>query len=161
MYKLYLYRSHSAPNGRKLPEKAGHMFNPAQYRVRAGEYGDLANSSASLQHRRSFRELEQKFAVLADNEQWLADNYKDAVHSEQNQVAGTALANEEEFVLRCLGAALILQWNSLPTELRRELFDNAGAMGELSNTSALRAQIARLLHKHKNAARGTVASAAS
>jgi hypothetical protein len=34
-------------------------------------------------------------------------------------------------VLRCLGAALIMQWNTLPQKLRRELFDNASSMGEL------------------------------
>jgi hypothetical protein len=138
------------------------MFKPTQYRAKAGEYGDLANASSGLEQRRAFRELEQKFAVLADNEQWLADNYKNTVHAEQDQVAGTALADEladeEEFILRCLGAALIMQWNTLPAKLQRELFDNAGAMGELLNTSALRAQIARFLHKHKNA--DTAASAA-
>jgi hypothetical protein len=30
------------------------------------------------------------------------------------------------------------------------LFDNAGDMGELLDTSALRGQIARFLHTHKN-----------
>jgi hypothetical protein len=43
-----------------------------------------------------------------------------------------------------------MQWNTLPAKLQRELFDNAGAMGELLNTSALRTQIARFLHTHKN-----------
>ena len=60
------------------------------------------------------------------------------------------LADEEEHILRCLGAALIMQWNTLPTKLRRELFDNAGSMGALLETPALRAQIARFLHKHKD-----------
>jgi hypothetical protein len=43
-----------------------------------------------------------------------------------------------------------MQWNTLPTKLRRELFDNAGSMGELLETGTLRGQIARFLHKHKN-----------
>jgi hypothetical protein len=126
------------------------MFKPAQYRAKAGEYGDLANRSSGLEQRRAFRELEQRFAVLADNEQWLADNYQNTVHTERDRPVGATLANEEELVLRCLGAALIMQWNTLPARLQRELFDNAGAMGELLNTSALRGQIARFLHKHKN-----------
>ena len=126
------------------------MFKPGQYRAKAGEYGDLANASSGLEQRRAFRKLEQKFAVLADNEQWLADNYKNTIHAEQDQAAVTTLADEEEFILRCLGGALIMQWNTLPANLQRELFDNAGAMGELLNTSALRAQIARFLHRHKN-----------
>jgi hypothetical protein len=72
------------------------------------------------------------------------------VHAEQDRSFDETLADEEERILRCLGAALIMQWNTLPTKLQRELFDNAGAMGELLNTSALRGQIARFLHKHKN-----------
>jgi hypothetical protein len=60
---------------------------------------------------------------------------------------GANLADDEEHVLRCLGAALMMQWNTLPTKLRTELFDNAGSMGE---TAALREQIACFLHKHKN-----------
>jgi len=60
-----------------------------------------------------------------------------------------ALAEEEEHVLRCLGAAVIMQWDTLPTSLRRETFDTAGSLGELMETGALRGQIARLLHKHK------------
>ena len=39
---------------------------------------------------------------------------------------------------------------ALAKSTQRELFDNAGSMGELLNTSALRGQIARFLHKHKN-----------
>lgn len=137
------------------PEKADHMFTPTEYQVKAGEYGDLANSSDSLSHRRSLREIEQQFAVLANNEKWIADNYENIVHSE----LGT-IAEDEEFVLRCLGAALIMQWNALPAELQRKLFDNAGTMGDQLNTPALRAQIARFLHKHKNDAEETAPSAA-
>ena len=32
---------------------------------------------------------------------------------------------------------MIMQWNALPTRLQRELFDNAGSMGELMKTPAL------------------------
>jgi hypothetical protein len=60
------------------------------------------------------------------------------------------LVEQEEHVLRCLGAALIMQWNMLPRKLQRELFDNASSMGELLDTAALRGQIARFLHKHKD-----------
>jgi hypothetical protein len=126
------------------------LFKPAQYRAKAAEYGDLANTSSGLEQRRAFRRLEQRFAVLADSEQWLADNYQNTVHAEQDRSVGATLADEEELILRCLGAAPIMQWNTLPAKLQRELFDNAGSMGELLNTSALRGQIARFLHKHKN-----------
>jgi hypothetical protein len=70
--------------------------------------------------------------------------------SSHDQSRGAALAVEEEYVLRCLGAALIMQWNTLPTTLQREVFDTAGSVGKLLETAALRGQIARFLHKHKN-----------
>ena len=76
------------------------MFKPTQYRQKAAEYGDLANASSGLEQRRAFRKLEQKFAVLADKEQWLAYNYKNTIHAEHGQPAGTALSVEEEFILR-------------------------------------------------------------
>ena len=127
------------------------MFTSKQYRARAVEYGDLAKSSIGPNLRGEFQKLERRFAALADNEQWLADNYQSNVNgAEQDRSNGITLADEEEYVLRCLGAALIMQWNTLPTTLRRELFDNAGSMGKLLQTAALRGQIARFLHKHKN-----------
>jgi hypothetical protein len=43
-----------------------------------------------------------------------------------------------------------MQWNSIPKKLQRELFDNAGSMGELPDIAVLRGQIARFLHKHKD-----------
>ena len=97
--------------------------------------------------------MEQKvksFTVLADNEQWLSDNHQKTIQAPHVDTLDGALAEEEEHVLRCLGAALIMQWNTLPTKLQRELFDNAGSMGELLDIAALRGQIARFLHKHKD-----------
>jgi hypothetical protein len=126
------------------------MFTPKQFRSKAEEYGDLVKGSANSDQRQKFQKLEHSFNVLADNEQWLADNHQNTVHAADAKPSEGALAAEEEYVLRCLGAALILQWNTLPTKLRRELFDNAGAMGELLETPGLRAQIARFLHKHKD-----------
>lgn len=100
--------------------------------------------------RREFQKLEQSF-TLADNEQWDEDNNHKMAHTpESHGPSGATLAAEEEHILRCLGAALIMQWNALSTKLRRELFDNAGSMGELLETPALRGQVARFLHKHKD-----------
>jgi len=70
--------------------------------------------------------------------------------AEQGRSLGVALAAEEELVLRCLSAAIIMQWNALPTTLQREIFDTAGSIGKLLETAALRGQIARFLHNHKD-----------
>ena len=126
-----------------MPKKARNlgncMFKHTQYRAKETEQDDLARDKAST------------LAVLADNEQWVADNYNKTISiSEQDRSKCAALTAEEDTVLRCLGAALIMQWNTLPAKLKRELFDSAGDMGELLDTSALRGQIARFLHTHKN-----------
>ena len=41
-------------------------------------------------------------------------------------------------------------WNNIPKKLQRELFDNAGSMGDLLSTKVLRGKVARFLHKHKD-----------
>jgi hypothetical protein len=61
----------------------------------------------------------------------------------------TSLAKEEEHILRCLGAAVIMQWDDLPTAIQRELFEHAISMGNLHHTAELKGQIARFLHKHQ------------
>jgi hypothetical protein len=128
------------------PLEGARLFTSKQYLAKAVEYGDLAKTSVGSTKRQEFQELEERLsvlAVLADNEELLQE--KNAV-GEKNR---TILAAEDQ-VLRCLGAALIMQWNTLPAKLQRELFDSAGDMGELLDTSALREQIARFLHAHMN-----------
>jgi hypothetical protein len=53
---------------------------------------------------------------------------------ERRAASEATLAADEEHILRCLGAALIMRWNTLQTELQRELFDDAGSMGALLET---------------------------
>jgi hypothetical protein len=127
------------------------MFKSQQYRAKAAQYGERVKSSADADESRKYQGLEDRFVALANNERDLADAYDDAVHiDESDRARGEALAAKEEEVLRCLGAAIILQWNALPTSLQREIFDTAGSVGKLWETAALRGQIARFLHKHKN-----------
>jgi hypothetical protein len=131
------------------------VFTPEQYRAKAAEYTELAKQGKTPNEVREFRTHERSLAMLADNKQWLtdnddklADNCEEIVDVPEPSVASEAtLAAEEEHILRCLGAALIMQWNTLPTELQRVLFDNAGSMGELLDTAALRGQIARFLRR--------------
>jgi hypothetical protein len=129
------------------------MFKSQQYRAKATECGELVKSSTSVEESRKFQDLEDRFVSLADNERGLANAYNNGVHiAEQDRSRGAALAAEEEHVLRCLGAAVIMQWNTLPTLLQREIFDTVGSVGKLLETAALRGQVARFLHKHKNEA---------
>jgi hypothetical protein len=154
------------------------MSAPDQYRAKAAEFTELARAGSAPDEVREFQKLERSFTTLADNEQWLADNHDKAVlapaclsvseeaervnaparprvDEEADEVhalerPGISEEAEGEHILRCLGAALIMQWNTLPTKLQRELFDNAGAMGELLDTATLRGQIVRFQHKGKD-----------
>ena len=65
-----------------------------------------------------------------------------------------ALAGEEERILRCLGAALIMQWNELPRGIQRSLFEYAVSLSEPRETAALKGRIARFLHTYKDAKQG-------
>ena len=127
------------------------MFNMKQYRAKAAEYGVLSKDSTDPSQIRKFQNSSESFGSLAENEEWLADNFDKTLRpSDEKQSIHATLAAEEEHVLRCLGASLIMQWNTIPAKLQRELFDTAGSMGELLATAELRGQIARFLHKHKN-----------
>jgi len=136
------------------------MFTPELYRAKAAEFTELARTANNVDAAREFQRREHAFTVLADNEQWLADHHEQTVPAmEPSFVRETPLApvaespptaEEEEHILRCLGAALIMQWNVLPTTLRRKLFDNAGSMGGPQHAAALRGQIARFLHRRQD-----------
>jgi hypothetical protein len=73
--------------------------------------------------------------------------------AQESREQRAVLAAEEERILRCLGAALIMQWNELPRGIQRSLFEYAVSMGEPRETAALKGRIARFLHKHKDAKR--------
>jgi hypothetical protein len=135
------------------------MFTAEQFRAKAAE------STESLKHTnvpseiRALQRSEQSFNALAQNEDWLADNFDKIIKSQDmhphDEVAGKGarrrtVAEIEEHILRCLGAAVIMQWSTIPTKLQRELFDTAGSLGDLLQTTELRGQIARFLHKHKD-----------
>jgi hypothetical protein len=63
--------------------------------------------------------------------------------------APSDLLDAERRVLECLGAALVSEWNDLPTDVQRRLFEHA-ASGKSHDAALLKAQIARFLHNHKD-----------
>src|SRR6266404_8489003 len=69
---------------------------------------------------------------------------------EKDRDKRAALVEEEVRILQCLGAAVIMRWNDLPTNVQRELFRHAVSIGERHNTVELKEHIARFLHNHKN-----------
>ncbi len=135
------------------------MFTAEQFRTKVKESAEsIKNTDVPSEIRKLQRSMES-FSLLAQNEDWLADNFDKMIRSQdvlsQDEVAGKqldskAVAEIEQHILRCLGAAVILQWNTIPTKLQRELFDTAGSLGDVLQTVTLRGQIARFLHNHKD-----------
>jgi hypothetical protein len=125
------------------------MLTSKQYRAKSADYSQLTKSVRSPNEVRD-QNPERSFTALADNEQRLVGNRDQTVHAKDDRPRETDLAEEDQHVLQCLGAALITRWNTLPTTLQRELFDNASSVGELLDADPLKGHIARFLHKHKD-----------
>ena len=137
------------------------MVTADQYRTKAAESAESLKRTNVPSEMREFQRSKRSFNNLAQNEDWLANNFNKMIRSRdihaQAEVVGKRLdsntvAEIEEHILRCLGAAVIMQWNTIPTKLQRELFDTAGSLGDVPQTIALRGQIARFLHDHKDEA---------
>ena len=135
------------------------MFTAKQFRAKAAESAEALKHTHIPSEIRELQRSERSFTELAQNETWLADNFDKIIRSRgfdmQDGAAGKPLdqntvAEIEEHILRCLGAAVIMQWNTIPTKLQRELFDTAGSLGDVARTTILRGQIARFLHDHKD-----------
>lgn len=135
------------------------MFAVKQFRKKAAESAEALKQTDVPSEIHELQRSEQSFTELAQNETWLADSFDKMIRSRgldaQGGAAGNpldrnAVAEIEEHILRCLGAAVIMQWNTIPRKLQRELFDTAGSLGDVQQTTVLRGQIARFLHDHKD-----------
>ena len=127
------------------------MSSAQQCRAKAAEFRALlTNTPRSPNETRDLRDLAQTYTTLAENEEWMAGNMDKVIQRRKNYDERTVLAEEEERILNCLGAALLMRWNTVPTKLQRELFDCAGTLDDLQQSKPLRERIARFLHNHKN-----------
>jgi hypothetical protein len=125
------------------------MTKSEQYRAKAADYEQLGKQTDAASEILELKVLERSYTMMAENEELLQSN-ETIVQAPPVDRSDDVLATEEERILRYLGAAVIVQWNTIPTKLQRELFDTAGAMGDLLQTDTLRGQIARFLHQHKD-----------
>ena len=113
------------------------MFTAEQFRTKVAESAEtIKNTDVPSEIRKIERSMEG-YSLLAQNEDWLADNFDKMIRSQDvlsedealgERLDSKAVAKIEEHVLRCLGAAVIMQWNTIPTKLQRELFDAAGRL---------------------------------
>ena len=108
------------------------MFTAEQFRTKVAEGAESIKNSDIPSEIRKFERSMESFDLLAKNEEWLADAFGKMIRSQdvvsEDETTGkrldsVAVAEIEERILRCLGAAVIMQWNAIPTKLQRELFD--------------------------------------
>jgi hypothetical protein len=135
------------------------MFTSANFPKKTAESVESDKNADIPGAIRKFEEATGSFSHLAQNEDWLARNFDKLIQSHElktndqateRPLDDSAVAKIEEHILRRLGAAVIMQWNTIPTKLQRELFDTAGSLGDVLQTVTLRGQIARFLHHHKD-----------
>jgi hypothetical protein len=135
------------------------MFTVEQYRSKARVYEMLLKTACSPSEAAEYRDLLNSYVSLADNLDWLAANRGKTVtgepglkRREQSTEPPEPGHTEQENILRCLGAAVILTWNTIPTKLQRALFEAASTI-EGTESAPLRDVLAQFLHDHKDDAR--------
>lgn len=132
------------------------MFTAKQYRTKAAEYDGFLAAARSPAEIAEYRELRQSYASHADNLDWLAANagktvstYAPELPRRKRRDRDGAYA-EQENILRCLGAAVILNWNTIPTKLQRALFEAASSIQDNEQAAPLKDVLAQFLHDHKD-----------
>lgn len=134
------------------------MFKADHYRKKAADCAETAKTTTVPSEIRELERSQKSFSDLAKNEDWLAENFDKMIRpglisaKDRRSVIGPedeTVAEIEDRILRCLGAAVIMQWSTIPRKLQRELFDTVGSLGDVTQATALRGQIARFLHSHK------------
>ena len=132
------------------------MFTAQQYRAKAAEYDGILATAQSPAEAAEYRDLKHSYASHADNLDWLAANAGKTVSTyvpeplrRRPRDRDSAYA-EQENILRCLGAAVVLNWNTIPTKLQRALFEAASTIQDSERTAPLKDALAQFLHDHKD-----------
>ena len=81
------------------------MFASEQYRAKAQFRGGLTDMPRSPSETSEIRNLKQAYTTLAENEEWMAVHVDRTIQRRKNRDNRTALAEEEEQILKCLGGA--------------------------------------------------------
>ena len=132
------------------------MFTAQQYRAKAAEYDGFLAAAQSPAEAAEYRDLKHSYASHADNLDWLAANAGKTMSTDvrdpprRRRRDPDAAYAEQENILRCLGAAVILNWNTIPTKLQRALFEAASTIQDSERTAPLKDALAQFLHDHKD-----------
>jgi hypothetical protein len=118
------------------------MFTAQQYFEKATEYQGLLGSAHSPDEAIEFRELMQSYLAPAENMDSLTINRDKTIRPRRKHRDNYVAPANEEKLLRYLGAAVIMRWNTIPTKLQRELFEYASTLDELRQMPPWRAALA-------------------
>jgi hypothetical protein len=126
------------------------MCTDKQYRVKAAEFTELLKTASSPAEICEFRNLEQSYVTLAENDEWMVDNLDKANSpgTNDNLYSDIILARQEKNALGRLGAGDVTPFTEFSIKMQ-QLFDDAGSKGGLLQTAALRGQFSRLLRRYK------------
>jgi hypothetical protein len=125
------------------------MFSSRRYRAKAAEYGERGKASDVTSEILEFRGLARRLTEWADNED-SADNRSRQLPRRQGGDRPADHVAEEERILLCLGAALVVDWDNLPEQVQSELSALAAIMRERLPTTPLSVQIAQLLRERQD-----------
>ena len=132
------------------------MFTAEQYRAKAAQYDGLLGAAQSPAEIAEYRGLKQSYALHADNLDWLAANAGKTMSTEvrdpprRKRRDRDAPYADQENILRCLGAAVMLNWNTIPTKLQRALFEAASSIQDSGQGAPHKDVLAQFLHDHKD-----------
>jgi hypothetical protein len=91
-----------------LESEDNHRFSAEQYRAKAAEFRALlTNIRRSPNETSEFRNLEQTYTTLAENEEWMAINIDKTIRQREDLDNRTSTAEEEEHILRWVGTGAI------------------------------------------------------
>ncbi len=84
------------------------MFSAEQYRAKAAEFRTLLTDiQRSPNETSEFRNLEQTYTTLAENEEWMAINIDKIIQQREDLDNRTGPAEKEEHILKWVGTAAI------------------------------------------------------
>jgi len=75
------------------------MPTAKQYRAKAAEYTELLKTASLPSEAREFRNLEQSFITLAENDEWLADNIGKTIRAQVTIGMAISLARAKRRML--------------------------------------------------------------
>ena len=119
-----------------MTSREDHQADLSHHATAIARWDDEGGASTSAQSNTGVRASREVYS------KWMTESLEDL---KVDQAPGN-----DEKILECLGAAVIMRWDTLPTKIQRELFEDATSLADLAQTAPPKGQIARFLHNHKD-----------